>query len=61
MQNGLNTEMDLYNALKVVRPTEEPRIINTAVYLGTRLEGKNTVIHNDFVRNYSNWQSYNEL
>ncbi|KAJ3482420.1 hypothetical protein NLI96_g6991 [Meripilus lineatus] len=50
MQNGLNTEMDLYNALKVVRPTEEPRIINTAVYLGTRLEGKNTVIHNDFDR-----------
>lgn len=50
MQNGLNLERDLYNAAKALDKGEEPRILNTAVYIGTRLEGKNVVIHNDFVR-----------
>ena len=50
LQNGLNVEVDLYNALKKLRPDEEPRIISTAVWIGTGLLDKNVVEHNEFVR-----------
>lgn len=49
MQNGLNVEVDLYEALKKLKPSEEPRIISTAVWIGTELKGNN-VGHNGFVR-----------
>ena len=49
MQNGLNVEVDLYEALKKLKPSEEPRIISTAVWIGTELKGNN-VEHNGFVR-----------
>ena len=50
MQNGLNVEVALYNALKTLKPEEEPRIISTAVWIGTGLQDKNVVEHNEFVR-----------
>lgn len=50
LQNGLGIERDLYRALKRVYPEEEPKIISTAVWIGTRLIGKDVVEHNDFVR-----------
>ena len=50
MQNGLNVEVALYNALKNLKPHEEPRIISTAVWIGTGLQDKNVVEHNEFVR-----------
>ena len=50
MQNGLNVEVALYNALKKLKPQEEPRIISTAVWIGTGLQDKNVVEHNEFVR-----------
>ena len=49
MQNGLGVETDLYNALKKLKPQEEPRIVSTAVWIGTNLVEKNVVVHNDFV------------
>ena len=49
MQNGLNVEVALYNALKNLKPHEEPRIISTAVWIGTGLQDKNIVEHNEFV------------
>ncbi|KAI0351287.1 6-phosphogluconate dehydrogenase C-terminal domain-like protein [Trametes cingulata] len=49
-QNGLNVEVDLYEALKKLRPDEEPRIISTAVWIGTNLLEKNVVEHNEFDR-----------
>ena len=48
MQNGLNVEVDLYEALKKLKPDEDPRIISTAVWIGTELKG-NHVEHNGFV------------
>ena len=50
LQNGLNVEVALYNALKRLQPQKEPRIISTAVWIGTGLVDKNTVEHNEFVR-----------
>jgi len=50
MQNGLNVEVDLYEALKTLKPNEEPRIISTAVWIGTGMKGSNVVEHNDFDR-----------
>ncbi|KAI0324211.1 6-phosphogluconate dehydrogenase C-terminal domain-like protein [Cubamyces sp. BRFM 1775] len=49
-QNGLNVEVDLYDALKRLRPNEEPRIISTAVWIGTGLLDKNVVEHGEFDR-----------
>ncbi|KAI0364569.1 6-phosphogluconate dehydrogenase C-terminal domain-like protein [Pilatotrama ljubarskyi] len=49
-QNGLGVEADLYEALKTLRPGEEPRIISTAVWIGTGLVEKNVVEHNEFDR-----------
>ncbi|KAI9070216.1 hypothetical protein FKP32DRAFT_1599436 [Trametes sanguinea] len=49
-QNGLNVEVDLYEALKKLRPDEEPRIISTANWIATGLLEKNVVEHGDFDR-----------
>lgn len=49
MQNGLNVEVDLYNAIKALNKGE-PKIISTAVYIGANLLQPNLVEHNDFVR-----------
>jgi len=48
-QNGLNVEVDLYNALKELGKGE-PKIISTAIYIGTNLLDDNVVRHNDFDR-----------
>ena len=49
MQNGLGVERDLYNALKKVNSAEGPRIISTAVWIGTTLVAPDVCEHNDFV------------
>jgi len=48
MQNGLNVEVDLYEALKDLKG-KEPSVISTAVWIGTNLKAANVVEHNDFV------------
>lgn len=50
MQNGLNVEVDLYDALKKLNLGQEPRIISTAVWIGTGMVNSTTVEHNDFDR-----------
>ncbi|KZT00188.1 uncharacterized protein LAESUDRAFT_688458 [Laetiporus sulphureus 93-53] len=50
MQNGLNVEVDLYHALKKLNTSEEPRIISTAVWIGTGMLNSNTVEHSEFDR-----------
>ncbi|KAI0080423.1 6-phosphogluconate dehydrogenase C-terminal domain-like protein [Panus rudis PR-1116 ss-1] len=50
MQNGLNVEVDLYKALQGLKPDEEPRIINTSLWIGTRLTSKDVVEHSYFDR-----------
>ncbi|PPR00951.1 hypothetical protein CVT24_000258 [Panaeolus cyanescens] len=49
MQNGLNVEVDLYNAIKALNKGE-PKIISTAVYIGANMLEANLVEHNDFDR-----------
>ena len=49
LQNGLGVEIDLYDALKQLKPDEEPRIISTAVWIGTNMLDKNVIEHNEFV------------
>lgn len=48
MQNGLNIEVDLYDALKA-SGIDKPKILSTAVWIGTNLLAPNVVQHNDFV------------
>lgn len=48
MQNGLGVEVDLYNALKV-NGLDKPRILTTAVWIGTNLVAPNVAQHNEFV------------
>ena len=48
MQNGLNVEVDLYNALNA-SGIDKPKILSTAVWIGTNLLAPNVVQHNDFV------------
>jgi len=48
LQNGLNVEMDLYDAIKKL-DKGEPKIISAAVYISTNLTGDNTVQHYDLV------------
>lgn len=50
MQNGLGVERDLYNAVSEVLGGEEPRVVGTAVWIGTNMSGANVVEHNDFDR-----------
>jgi len=49
MQNGLNVEVDLYNALKTAS-IDNPKILSTAVWIGTNLLAPNVVQHNSFDR-----------
>ena len=49
LQNGLNIELDLYRAVKALRKTREPRIINTSIYVLTNLIAPNVVEHEPFV------------
>jgi len=49
LQNGLNVEVDLYNAIKKLGKGE-PKIISTAVYIATNITGENVVLHTDYVR-----------
>lgn len=49
LQNGLNVEVDLYNALKELG-NGDPSIISTALGIGTNLLAPNVVQHNDFDR-----------
>lgn len=48
VQNGLNVEKDLYDAL-VKLGNGSPSIISTALYIGTNLLAPNVVEHNHFV------------
>ncbi|THH30314.1 hypothetical protein EUX98_g3892 [Antrodiella citrinella] len=49
MQNGMNIEVDLWNAVKALNQ-ETPRIIGTSVYIGSKLLDKHIVEHSDFDR-----------
>jgi len=49
LQNGLNVEANLYDAIKKLGKGE-PKIVGTAVYIGVNLIGDNTVEHGDFDR-----------
>lgn len=49
MQNGLNVEVELYNALKA-GGVDKPKILSTAIWIGTNLLAPNVVQHNDFDR-----------
>jgi 2-dehydropantoate 2-reductase len=51
MQNGLNVEVDLYNALKTAG-IDNPKILSTAVWIGTNLLAPNVVQHNNFVSTF---------
>ncbi|KAI0693385.1 ketopantoate reductase PanE/ApbA C terminal-domain-containing protein [Cerioporus squamosus] len=51
MQNGLNVETDLYDALKKLNPEAEPRIVSTAVWIGANLVENNVVEHNPVEHN----------
>ncbi|TRM67984.1 ketopantoate reductase PanE/ApbA-domain-containing protein [Schizophyllum amplum] len=48
LQNGLNVEKDLYEALSAFAPSA--RIISTALYIMANLLGPNSVQHNDMDR-----------
>ena len=48
MQNGLNIEVDLYNALNA-NGIDKPKILSTAVWIGTNLLAPNVVENDDFV------------
>jgi 2-dehydropantoate 2-reductase len=52
MQNGLGVEVDLYNAIKAIGKPEVPKIISTAVYIGTNQKAGNLVAHEHHVRFY---------
>ncbi|KAI0321510.1 ketopantoate reductase PanE/ApbA C terminal-domain-containing protein [Amylostereum chailletii] len=46
LQNGFNVEGDLYEAVRDLG--HQPRILGTTVYIGTKMEGPNKLIHSDF-------------
>ncbi|KAJ4488322.1 ketopantoate reductase PanE/ApbA-domain-containing protein [Lentinula aciculospora] len=50
LQNGLNIEVDLYKAIKSLGKPDEPRIINTSVYVFANLISPNVVEHGPFAR-----------
>lgn len=50
LQNGVNVEIGLYNALKEAIPSGQPQIISCALWIYTNLLGPNIVEHSDFVR-----------
>jgi len=49
LQNGLNVEVDLYDAIQKLGK-DDPKIISTAIYIETNLAGDNIVEHSDFDR-----------
>ncbi|KAG7095759.1 hypothetical protein E1B28_006464 [Marasmius oreades] len=49
LQNGLNVEVDLYRTIKRLGQGE-PKVIGTALYIGTNLLAPDVVEHNDFDR-----------
>ncbi len=48
LQNGLNVEADLYDALKALNQGE-PKIIGSSVYIGTNLLAPDVVQHSEGV------------
>jgi len=48
MQNGLNVERDLYETIKSLG--QDPKIVSTAVWIGTNMVDTNVVEHNHFDR-----------
>lgn len=55
VQNGLNVEVDLYNAIKALG-RGDPSVISTALWIGTNLLGPNVVEHNNFVSRHTCFQ-----
>jgi 2-dehydropantoate 2-reductase len=49
VQNGINVEKDIYAALEA-KGSEDPKVVSTALWVGTNLLEPNVVEHNDFVR-----------
>lgn len=49
LQNGLSVERDIYNTIKQLG-REEPKVISTALWIGTNLRGDNVVEHGHAVR-----------
>ncbi|KAH9474633.1 hypothetical protein JR316_0013097 [Psilocybe cubensis] len=50
LQNGVNVEVDLYDALKEAIPSGKPQIISCALWIYTNLVGLDIVEHSDFDR-----------
>ncbi len=50
LQNGLGVERELYGALKEEIGWEEPKVVSSALWIGTNLVGPGEVRHSDFVR-----------
>ncbi|KAF9467173.1 6-phosphogluconate dehydrogenase [Collybia nuda] len=60
LQNGLNVEVDLYQALKGLGKGE-PRIVSTALWIGTNLVEANVVEHGHFDRVTLGMYRYNDF
>ena len=58
LQNGLGVERDLYEALKKLDVSSEPRIISTANWIGTNLLAKDVVEHNHLVSTVRNYLQF---
>ena len=48
MQNGMNIEVDLWNAIRALNQGT-PKIIGTSLYIGSKQLAPNVVEHSDFV------------
>ena len=57
VQNGLNVEVDLYEALKKLNEGN-PKIVSTALYIGANLLESNVVEHNVFVSLARKWSRH---
>ncbi|GLB39887.1 putative ketopantoate reductase PanE/ApbA C terminal [Lyophyllum shimeji] len=60
LQNGLNVEVDLYNALKKLGKGE-PKIVSTALWIGTNLLEPHIVEHGNFDRLSIGMYRYNDF
>ena len=49
LQNGLNVEKELYESLAGLK-RGEPKILSSALWIGTNLLAEDVVQHNEFVR-----------
>ncbi|KDQ32819.1 hypothetical protein PLEOSDRAFT_1073225 [Pleurotus ostreatus PC15] len=56
LQNGLNVEKDLYNAIRKLNQGK-PSIVCAALYVGTNLAAPNVVVTNDLVNHFSQRES----